>query len=290
MSQRCGVSVWQKWSSFRQCFPSINLRILLYIVMLKTYAFPKKYFKKYLSLEFTLTCPQWHIHSWNMTLCNIFPYLYEATSYRTHHKISKASLWTEKSFDPPVLRLLVRFWEQCSGQKKCVLWGWKYGYIKRVIIYVTLKFMVPGDILAVQSEYLTLDFKTQNLTSSLIFAPVGQTNDTNTHNYHSHLLKWCITNQKSWYILQRLCRHTYWLQTIFLYMMYSSLADNYQSFGGMCSLHHCPRGDNTFIWYNGAHLSNHMASHFRIKWSSWSQPWELQISQYILISLIAENM
>ena len=69
--------------------------------------------------------------------------------------------------------------------------------------------MVPGDILAVQSEYLTLDFKTQNLTSSLIFAPVGQTNDTNTHNYHSHLLKWCITNQKSWYILQRLCRHTY---------------------------------------------------------------------------------
>jgi hypothetical protein len=163
---------------------------------------------------------------------------------------------------------VLRYWILTGNNvqdKKCVLWGWKYGNIKiRVTIYIFLKFMVPGDVLAVWSQHLTLAFKPQNLISSLIFAPVGHIYDTNTHNYHSHLLKWYITNLKSWYILQHLCQHTGWPRTIFLYMIYCSLIDRYQSFGGMCCLHHCCRGNNTFIWYNGTHLWNHMASHFRI--------------------------
>ena len=113
---------------------------------------------------------------------------------------------------------------------------------------------------------------------------------TNDNNYHSHLSKWYITNQKSWYILQHLCQHTYWVQTIFMYMMYSSLVDYYWSFGRMCCLHHCPRGDNTLVWYNGTHLSNHMA--YISEWSGLHghSHEELQISQYFLISFIAENI
>jgi len=89
--------------------------------------------------------------------------------------------------------------------KKCVLWSWKYGNIKiRVTKYIILKFKVTGDLLAVWSEH-------KNLISSLIFAPVGQINDTNTCNYHSHLPKCSITNLNSWYILQHLCQHTDWL-------------------------------------------------------------------------------
>jgi len=148
-------------------------------------------------------------------------------------------------------------------------------------------------------SYMIKTYEPQNLISSLIFDPVGHINYTNTHNYHSHLPKWCITNLKiPVYIVApfsayRLTIFLYMiyssLQTIFLYMIYSSLLDRYQTFGGMCCLHHCPHGENTFIWYNGTHLSNHMASHFRIKWSSWSRTWELQTSHYILISLITDN-
>lgn len=123
--------------------------------------------------------------------------------------------------------------------------------------------MVPGDILAVWSEHLTLAFKPQNLTSSPIFSPVGQINDTNTQNYHSHPPKWCITNQKSWYILQHLHQHTHWLQTIFLYMIYSSFVDRYQSFGGMCCLHHWP--------VETTHLSDTMVPIYQTTWHQISE-------------------